>query len=62
MVSSSFLVFCLFYVVNGVLGEHAYELFVFAFSMSVIFVYCITNFLETSDDAVELVSRAIMLF
>ena len=43
------------YVVNGVLGEHAYELIVFAFSMSVIFVYCITNFIETSEDSVKLV-------
>ncbi|XP_072175297.1 uncharacterized protein [Diadema setosum] len=48
------ILFCLYYVVHGVLGEHAYELIVFAFSMSVIFVYCITNFIETSEDSVKL--------
>ncbi|XP_072019297.1 uncharacterized protein [Amphiura filiformis] len=42
-------VFCIYYVIHSILREHPHELFVFAFSLTALIVYCIANFAETIE-------------
>ncbi|XP_022104255.1 uncharacterized protein LOC110986588 [Acanthaster planci] len=49
------IVFCLFYMFHAILLEHPHELFVFAFSIAALFIYCIANFVETLEDGLDIV-------
>ncbi|XP_071805113.1 uncharacterized protein [Asterias amurensis] len=49
------IVFCLFYVIHAILREHPYELFVFAFSVLVLLIYCVSNFAETFGEGLDIV-------
>ncbi|XP_071839826.1 uncharacterized protein [Apostichopus japonicus] len=40
--------FCLFYIVNGVFGERAFELLVFIAGVLTLLIYCILNFTQTT--------------
>ena len=50
--------FCLFYVIHAILREHPYELFVFAFSVLVLLIYCVSNFAETFGEGLDIVKLA----
>ncbi|XP_038075543.1 uncharacterized protein LOC119743225 [Patiria miniata] len=49
------IVFCLFYVFHAILLEHPYELFVFAFSITALLIYCVSNFVETLGEGLNIV-------
>ncbi|XP_071840314.1 uncharacterized protein [Apostichopus japonicus] len=46
--------FCLYYVIHGIFREHGFELFVYAFSVGVVLIYCVENFFETEIGPVKL--------
>ena len=57
-------VFCVFYVVHGVLKELKYELFAFIGAVTVVTMYCIINYAiqASSRNTIKLVSWYLSLF
>lgn len=47
-------VFCVYYVAHGIFREHGFELFVYAFSVGVVLIYCFENHFETELDSLKL--------
>lgn len=44
------LAFCALYVINGIIGERAYELVIFMATTVIIIVYVIMNYFSKKDD------------
>ena len=49
-----FPVFCMFYVLNGVLSEEVYQLYVFIIAVSVIVVYCVIEYIVNADGQTDI--------
>ncbi len=55
-------VFVLFYILNGVFGERAFEVFAFVIGTFIVLLYCIINYANSPgkdvENIIKLVSRA----